>query len=241
IVIRESYTGESDRIITVLTRDAGVIRSFAKGARGIKSSTLSSTRLLAYSSFIFHKSEKGIFTVKSAVGREMFYPLREDITKLALSQYFAQLVYEFSPDETESEQALRLILNSIYFLIGEKRPQQLIKSILELKMVSMAGYMPAVDTCSRCGAAYTQKPLYFSAAHGECFCKEHLPPAKAVPLPPGVIGAMNHIFYSDMEKLFALNVSGNTLEILSEVSEDYLLKNTGRKFSALDFYKSVTI
>lgn len=240
LVIKETYTGESDRVITVLTRDAGVIRSFAKGARGIRSSSLSSTRLLTYSSFVFHQNEKGVYTVRSSVAKELFYPLREDITKLALAQYFAQLVHEFSPDETESEQMLRLILNAIYFLIEDKRPQQLIKAVVELRTVSMAGYMPSVGACSRCGAEIGKTPLFFSPMQGECFCAGHLPAVKTVPLPPGVSGAMNHIFFADMERLFALNVSGNTLETLSAVSEDYLLKNTGRKFSALEFYKSVT-
>ena len=34
IVIKSSVTGEADRIVWVLTRNRGIIRAFAKGARG---------------------------------------------------------------------------------------------------------------------------------------------------------------------------------------------------------------
>ena len=230
IVIGEAYTGEADRIITVLTRDAGMVRAFAKGSRAIKSPSSAATRLLTYSSFIFYKSEKGNYNVKSAAVKEVFYSLRNDVVKLSLAEYFAQLVYEFSPSEEESEQVLRLILNAIYFLMEDKRDHRFLKAAVELRLISLAGYMPSVSLCTRCSVSSDEKQLYFCPSLGESFCFEHRPAAKAVAITPAVIRSMEHIFSSSIEKLFALKVSGTTLELLSDLSEEYILKNTEKKF-----------
>lgn len=36
LIIREQTVGESDRLVTVLTRDAGVVRAFARRANNSK-------------------------------------------------------------------------------------------------------------------------------------------------------------------------------------------------------------
>ena len=51
LVITEQQIGESDKLITLLTRHNGVIKAYASGARTIKSKKGAATSLLAYSSF----------------------------------------------------------------------------------------------------------------------------------------------------------------------------------------------
>ena len=40
LIIREQQTGEDDRLVTLLTRDYGVLRAFVRGAKRIKSKSL---------------------------------------------------------------------------------------------------------------------------------------------------------------------------------------------------------
>ena len=47
IVIKTSVTGESDMIVFVLTRTRGIIRAFAKGARGMKNKLHAGSSLFA--------------------------------------------------------------------------------------------------------------------------------------------------------------------------------------------------
>ena len=46
LIIREQTVGESDRLVTVLTRDAGVVRAFARRAKNLKDSKSAATQLL---------------------------------------------------------------------------------------------------------------------------------------------------------------------------------------------------
>ncbi len=58
LVIRVSATGESDRIVWVLTRSRGLIRAFAKGARGTKSKLHGGTSLFTYCDFSFYEKKQ---------------------------------------------------------------------------------------------------------------------------------------------------------------------------------------
>ena len=51
LVIREQTIGESDRLVTLFTREYGIIKAFASGAKNIKSKKAAATSLLTYSSF----------------------------------------------------------------------------------------------------------------------------------------------------------------------------------------------
>ena len=62
LVIKETATGENDRLVTVLTREYGLIRAFVRGAKKLKSSFQCSTQLLSYSRFSFYKSRR--FNIK---------------------------------------------------------------------------------------------------------------------------------------------------------------------------------
>jgi len=55
LVLMEKSVGESDRLVTVLTRDEGVIRAFVQQAKRLQNRKLSSTQLLSYSRLSVYK------------------------------------------------------------------------------------------------------------------------------------------------------------------------------------------
>ena len=74
IVIREQTTGEQDRLITVLTRENGVIRAFVNGGRNPKNKNVSSTGLLCYSDFSVEKTKKDIYIIKRQPQKRFSFP-----------------------------------------------------------------------------------------------------------------------------------------------------------------------
>lgn len=58
LVIKEMSVGENDRLVTLFTRDYGIIRAFAAGAKSIKSKKGAATSLLTYGSFTILKKKK---------------------------------------------------------------------------------------------------------------------------------------------------------------------------------------
>jgi DNA repair protein RecO (recombination protein O) len=169
LVIKEQSIGESDRLITVLTAQYGLVRAFSRGAKKTKSKKLSATALMAYSDFTFNKTRDS-FSVEEAMVKEVFFQLRNDVEKMALAQYFCELANEFCEEDYESEEILRLFLNALWLLKSNKKSPRFIKAIVELRLISLSGYMPALIGCERCGE-YESDTMYFTPESGKIFCK----------------------------------------------------------------------
>lgn len=236
IVLKILKTGESDRLVTFLTRDRGVLKAFAKAANRPKNKLHMATNLFCYGRFTFYEGATAI-KVEECDLNETFFGLQSDIAKLSLAQYFNELIIETAPKETEANEELRLLLNSLYFLAGDKKDRRLLKSVFELRLASEIGYMPSLIACKQCGAFETD-PMYFNEETGEltcCDCREK----GAVRYPLAVITAMRHIIYSELGKLFTLTLSEEHIPMLTQASEKYLLNVVQKKFKSLDFYKAV--
>lgn len=237
LIIKEQNIGEQDKLVTVLTADMGVVRAFVRGAKNIKSKKQSATGLLCYSNLSLYTG-KDTYIIDEAQAVEVFFGLRNDIDKLSLAQYFAELAFELAPQEENANDYLRIILNSLYMLSNSKRPPLQLKAITELRLLSMAGYMPNLVACDRCGEFETPT-MYFNLEHGLLLCENCGSPDIALPLPLSVVSAMRHIVFSDIEKLYNFTLPNELYEELSYVTETYLKTKTDRKFKTLDFYKSL--
>lgn len=239
IVIREQTTGEQDRLITLLTREIGVIRGFVNGGRNPKNKNVSSTGLLCYSYFTIDKTAKGVYIIREATPKEVFFSLRNDIVGLSLAQYFAELAYELSPREENAEEYLNLVLNAVYLVAQGKKDMGLIKAATELRLLSVAGYMPSVVACDICGK-YESEEMKLSFATGKLYCDECTPGEAVFPVPAGVVFAMRHICFSEPQKVFSFNLSKTSADLLCDVCERYLKIITSKKYKTLEFYKAMT-
>ena len=239
LVIKEQAVGESDRLVTVLTKDEGVVRAFARRAKQLKDSKNASTGLLCYSRFTLSKG-KSAYNISEAFPIEVFFDLRKDITRLALAQYFCQLAVEVVPEGVEAGEYLRLVLNALHFLCKGSRPQAVLKAIVELRMLSEAGYMPNVAYCAHCGA-YESPRMYFKINRGELYCQEcYIDNGDpCAPLSPAALTAMRHIVFADFEKIFSFTVSPGAQQELAAAAEAYTMQILQKRPKTLDFYYSL--
>ncbi len=237
LVIKATDTGESDRVVTVLTKDFGIVRAFANGAKRMKSRSQSATQLLSYSRFSIYKSKES-YIIDEAQCIEVFFKLREDIERLSLAQYFCELAGELTPEMDYTEDYLKLMLNSLHYLANGNRPQLLLKALTELRMLCLAGYMPDLTACSICGK-FEDSLMFFDEENSQIFCSDCS--KQGMPVGMGILTAMRHICYADNVKLYAFTLPDESLKILSRVTENYLAVQVQRNFNTLDFYKSLML
>ena len=237
LIIREQQTGEDDRLVTLLTRDYGVLRAFVRGAKRIKSKSQSATQLFAYGNFSIYRG-KDAYSIDEAQPIEIFFDLRNDIVSLSLAQYFCELAGEFAPVEEEAEEYLKLILNALHILSKNKKSHEQLKAIVELRLLALSGYMPDLSECADCGE-FKDNGMFFSPVEGTLICSECVKDHTCFRLPNGVLYAMRHICFSESSKLFSFLLPEDSMKYLSEVTEQFLLMQTSKKFKTLDFYKTM--
>ncbi len=241
LIIKQQNIGEQDRLVTILTREAGVIRAFVRQGKNIKSRNCASTGLLCYSEFTLFKSKKDYYTVETAKLINMFPDLKKELTKLSLAEYFCEVAAAICPTEQEAEEHLRLILNALYLLSKGEVPELLIKSAVEMRLASISGYMPDLLMCPRCGV-YEAEEMYF-ILNGQIFCSncfEKNPLPQGTKISKSLALALRHLVFAEDKKLFSFSLSEKSLERLSDITEEYLSRKVERNFATLQFYKTVS-
>lgn len=240
LIIRENNNiGESDRFVTALTRDLGVIRASARGARQLKNRSGAATKLLTYSRLtLFRGRDK--YIIDEAEPLQLFFELHSDIERLALAQYFCELAGVLAPREEAAEPCLRLLLNALHYLCTGGRDSRLIKAVVELKLLAFAGYMPNLTACASCGAA-DASGFWLLPRDGilQCTACRRNAFDGALPVSVTVLAAMRHILYGPFEKCYSFTLPEDGLTGLAQVSEAFLLAQLGRGFNSLDFYHTL--
>lgn len=242
LVLRERKLDEQDRLLTLLSAEQGIITAYAKGAGRMKGSMAGATELLCYSHFVLFQNRERCFADR-AEANTLFFGIRGNLEKLTLATYFAQLCCELIPENEPAAEELRLMLNTLYYLEQGKLPPLQLKAILELRLLTLTGYMPDLIACRECGGLPEDGAVLFDPMGGSICCPACAPQGAVglIPLPPGVFAAMRHIIYCDFEKLFGFKLGEENLPLLADVVERYLLCQVERILPALNFYKTICI
>lgn len=237
LVIKEMNVGESDRLVTLLTREFGIVKAFASGAKNIKSKKGAATALLTYSSFTI-LNKKGTNRIYEAVPIAQFFSMGEDIETLALSQYFCELGLVFGTENSPNEEFLRLLLNSLHFITKEKRSLPLIKAITELRTAVLCGYSPNLVACEGCGC-FEADIMYFNLSDGSLLCSDCNETKEGRTIDKTLLSAMRHIVYSEFSKLYNFEIPEISANALSDITERFISLQTDYRFKTLDFYTSI--
>lgn len=239
VVIKMIKTGSSDRLLTLLTADRGVIKVYANSAQRPKNKLHACSNLFCYGNFSIYDGS-GELKAQECELKEIFYGLRSDILVLSAAQYFCDLTADLAAGAGENgRELLRLLLNTFYYMSRGSISPYLMKPMYELRLASDAGFMPALVACDNCGEFETD-PMFFSPVSGGlrcCGCGPADGTYKKISL--AAVTAMRHICYADLKQFFTLGVDGDTLKELSVTAEQYVLERAGRRFGTLDFFKSI--
>ena len=239
IVLREVNYKESDKVLTVLTRDNGKMTLSARGCRKKGSAIAAASQLLVWSEMTLYEYQ-GRWAIKEAATDRDFVGVREDIEKLALGCYFAEVTELLAVEDIPSPELLSLLLNSLHALDKLDKPLPLVKAAFELKAMCLAGYEPVVDTCAVCGCQPDKPQFHLTEGVLHCAaCREEVGEGISVPLTPAGAEAMRHVAYGDPKRLFSFSLDANALTQFGNACEAYVLTQLERGFGTLDFYKQI--
>ncbi|MCF2660525.1 DNA repair protein RecO [Pseudoflavonifractor phocaeensis] len=240
LVLRSVDYKESDKILTLLTQDLGKVTASARGSRKKGSPLAAGCQLLCWSEMVLYDYQ-GRWTVKEAATERQFRGVRDDLDKLALACYFAEVTELLAVEDMPSPDLLSLILNSLHALDKLSKPLELVKAAFELKAMCLAGYEPLLDGCAVCGTEPPEDPR-FHLKEGVLHCarcRDEVGEGISMPLDSQALEAMRHIAYGDPKRLFSFRAEGEILRQLADLTEAYLYTQLERGFRTLDFYKQM--
>jgi DNA repair protein RecO (recombination protein O) len=239
LVLREAKYKEADKILTVLTEDEGKLTVSAKGVMRRGSKIAAACQLLTFSEMTLFEN-RGKWYVNEAEPIEQFLGLRDDIARLSLGAYFAELMEAVSDEDSPNPAILRLGLNSLYVLSSGLFEQTHIKAVFELRLMCLSGYEPSLECCPFCGKENIDSPV-FSTLGGTVLCGKCQGESKGANLRlcDASLAAMRYIAGAENKKIFSFTLEEAPSKRLCAVCEAYVSAQLERRFSALDYWKSV--
>lgn len=242
IVLSARDIGHANKVLVILTKEHGIIEAFSNGCKNPKSKLVAVSQPLIYAKFVL-SVKGGKYTVASADLIRVFYNIRDNVDKLSLSFYLAEITLHISPRQESGAFFLKLLLNTLHFLENDLKNYLLIKAVYELRLLSISGYMPNLICCEGCGV-YDDAKMVFYPRSGHIRCMDCATKSGGsepkIPMTEGAFLAMRHIIYSDLENFFSFNLKGESLKCLSYVCEEYVFEQTERTYQTLDFYKTIS-
>jgi len=184
--LRTHKLGEADRIITLLTRERGVVRAVAKGVR--KTSSRFGGRLEPFMHVDLQLAEGRSLDIITQV--ETLNPFARDLGSdypaytagTAMLETAERLVSE---DGEPAVQQVQLLVGALKALVGGRSTPSLILDSYQLRALAVAGFAPSFDACARCGAVPDSGGSHrsFHAPSGGILCPDCRVSGSAAPSP----------------------------------------------------------
>ncbi len=237
VVLRETETKETDKILTLLTWEQGKIGVIARGARRKNCKFAAAAQPLAYAEWTLYQ-RKDWHYASDASTLDLFDGLRGgDLAALALGCYMAELTEAVCPENVPAPELVRHLLNGLYALSALHKPPALVKPAFELRLLCLTGYEPLADACALCGRADPVDPV-LDPVQGVLRCRK-CGGGGGRPLCRDSLAALRHIVYGDPRRLYSFRLGEEPLRRLAAAAEAFLYAQLERGFSTLDFYKKL--
>ena len=151
IVIKSYSLSEADRIVVFFTREYGLIRGVAKGAKRLQSkfgSTLEpfSTVSLTF----FQKEERELVSIQSVELTRSRFAVASDPDFLRTYSYIGDLLTDFSFPHDADEKLYRM-LSACLSAASDHSQLSAVGLYFELWLLRLSGFLPDWSRCSGCG------------------------------------------------------------------------------------------
>ncbi len=171
VVLKTHALGDTSRIVVVYTREQGLVRLVAKGARktpsrfGFALEPLSRARYVYY-----HKPDRDLQLLSQADTINATGGRLTDLVRLAHGEAALERIDRLVWGEEAHPELYDLLVETLEAVV--EAPEAALPAItiaFELKAASLLGYRPRLEACAQCGGVLSAERL-FSPAQGGLLC-----------------------------------------------------------------------
>ncbi len=173
LVVKEYIVVESDKYVTLFTKEYGKIQALAPRAKKIDKGFASATQLFVYGEFIL-TSFKDTYRLVNVDIIEMFHSIRNGLESLSYASYVMEFLQYVTEPMLAQPELLKLTLKGLKALTYEGASYTLIRRIYEVRALAELGFMPQLASCTECGEVLKESETnryYFSAESGGLVCE----------------------------------------------------------------------
>ncbi|MBK7317580.1 DNA repair protein RecO [Candidatus Villigracilis affinis] len=171
VVVRHADWGEADRLLTLYTREQGMVKALAKGARKITSRKAGHLQPFTHITVQLAKG-RDLLIVTQAETVDAFLPLHDNLIKTGYAAYIVELLYRFSYEEEGGNPSLFKLLVDTLGRIEKEDEAWLSVRYYEMRLLDIVGFRPQLFECANCGREILPEDQFFSFATGGVICPQ---------------------------------------------------------------------
>jgi DNA repair protein RecO (recombination protein O) len=170
VVLRWRAYGESDKVVTFLTKDFGKITGIGKGARNSKRRFPNSLEILARVHVQFRQRAEASLAFLESCQLTSPNTATWDAERLAYGAYLAELAEQMTVEWNPAAEIYDLLVEALASLDTGPATAAFVRAY-ELQLLERAGFASPLDHCHQCGVALgANAESYFNPAHGTFVC-----------------------------------------------------------------------
>lgn len=236
IVLKTMPFSEADLIVTALTIDYGLVKTFAKSPRKTKSRFGSSLEPLTYSRISFWgKEDAELPRLTQSDIIKSFQPIRDKIDCFFKVIEAVELTLNLLPEREPNRDIFDLLLSVLKRIDngGERDCSGVLDTLFyRIRFLDMAGYGPRLDGCARCGSS----GYNFYISHGSVICGVCAEGMDApMRLSPGVIRTYETLRRWDLPKIDRIKIAKPLLSELSDMLDTHILHTVAKPMKTKSF------
>ena len=196
-MLRQHKLGEADRIVTLLTREHGLVRAVAKGVRRTRSKFGARLEPFAHIDVQLHPGRNlDIVTQVQAIDA-FATDIVNDYGRYTCACAVLETAERLAGEERAPAPDLhRLTVAALRAVADGGRPRELVLDSYLLRAMAIAGWAPALTACARCAAPGPHRAFHIAAGGSVCV---HCRPSGSVTPPQGVLDLMAALHDGDWE------------------------------------------
>jgi DNA repair protein RecO (recombination protein O) len=165
IVLRTFNLAEADKIVVCLTRQSGVVRAVARGARKLKSRFGAGLEPFTLINLGYYEKEgRELVSLSQAEIVRSYFKISRHSEAVAALSYLCELVMEFAPPHEPNEKLFRMVSACIEAISVAPEEWQALVRYFEVWMLRLSGFWPDLRACADCGRGFgAGVEIYFNA------------------------------------------------------------------------------
>jgi DNA repair protein RecO (recombination protein O) len=168
IVLRHREWGESDRMLTLFTRELGKVQALAKGVRKLRSRKLGHVEPFSRSTLLLARG-RSFYILTQAEAVNIHTALRENLILLGYASYVVELLDRFTHEEEQQNRFYRLLASTLTRLNRGDDPN-LVTRYYEIRTLDFVGFRPQLMTCAQCKVEILPEDQFISGSQGGALC-----------------------------------------------------------------------
>jgi DNA repair protein RecO (recombination protein O) len=154
LVIRTMNMGETSKLVTFFTRELGILKVIAKGARAAKSRIGAALEPLTVSRLVYYDRENRELQFLSQADIVEFFPnLPADLEKWGYANACAELVYRAQTSAEATAKLYPILLNTLRAMNEKTADGRVCFWGFQMKLLGVLGVAPNLRKCLHCSTA----------------------------------------------------------------------------------------